>query len=65
MFYYNWSDVSSKASISQAKDKKRLVYDVEGKAFNLTELKKAGNCSPVPDVSTLEQFRSKEANRAA
>ncbi|RSL60113.1 hypothetical protein CEP53_005560 [Fusarium sp. AF-6] len=49
MFYYNWSDVSSKASISQAKDKKRLVYDVEGKAFNLTELKNAGHCSPVPD----------------
>ncbi|RSL63589.1 hypothetical protein CEP54_005129 [Fusarium duplospermum] len=49
MFYYNWSDVSSKASIGQAKDKKRLVYDVEGKAFNLTELKRAGNCSPVPD----------------
>ncbi|RSL84040.1 hypothetical protein CEP51_004150 [Fusarium floridanum] len=49
MFYYNWSDVSSKATISQAKDKKRLVYDVEGKAFNLTELKNAGHCSPVPD----------------
>jgi hypothetical protein len=60
MFYYNWSDPynltewrDSKASISQAWDKKRLVYDVSGKPFNLTELEKAGNCSPVPDVSVL------------
>ncbi|KAF9768377.1 hypothetical protein IL306_014346 [Fusarium sp. DS 682] len=61
-FYYNWSDVykwdeeGTKATNILMRDRKRIVYDVAGKAFNITELKRAGNCSPVPDASTVPRL---------
>jgi hypothetical protein len=61
-FYYNWSDVykwdeeGTKATKILMRDRKRIVYDVAGRAFNITELKRTGNCSPVPDASTVPRL---------